>query len=81
MAPEVLDRYYSKECDIWSIGVTIYFFYSLNHPFKGSNLKELIQRIRNGKFIFKSLPEFPGLWKSSSPEMRDLIAKMLVVNP
>lgn len=73
MAPEVLNRIYSKECDIWSVGVTIYFLYSLSHPFKGSNLRDLMQKIRSGKFVFKSSSDFPGLWRNSSPEMRDLI--------
>lgn len=38
IAPEVINGIYSKECDIWSLGVTLYFMLSLTYPFNGQSM-------------------------------------------
>eukprot|EP00358_Blepharisma_japonicum_P006028 CAMPEP_0202943874 /NCGR_PEP_ID=MMETSP1395-20130829/4478_1 /ASSEMBLY_ACC=CAM_ASM_000871 /TAXON_ID=5961 /ORGANISM="Blepharisma japonicum, Strain Stock R1072" /LENGTH=353 /DNA_ID=CAMNT_0049641915 /DNA_START=224 /DNA_END=1281 /DNA_ORIENTATION=+ len=76
VAPEVLKGRYGKECDIWSLGVFMYFLLSGHHPFKGHDLKELFLHITKGEFSF---PEKP--WSKISKEARHLIQQMLNTNP
>jgi serine/threonine protein kinase len=33
MAPEVFDKKHGKECDIWSLGVTLYNLITAEYPF------------------------------------------------
>ena len=50
IAPEVIERNYGKECDIWSLGVVIYFMLSGQMPFEGRSSKELYRNIKRAKF-------------------------------
>ena len=47
VAPEVLDKCYGKECDVWSIGVITYVLLTGCPPFQAKSLPELFKRIRN----------------------------------
>lgn len=76
MAPEVLDGQYDSKCDTWSIGVLLYVFMSGYLPFQGENRNEVFSKIQNGKFHFKH-QEF----EVASPEVIDLIKKLLIVDP
>ncbi|KAK6618845.1 MAP kinase-activated protein kinase 2 [Polyplax serrata] len=81
VAPEVLGpEKYDKSCDIWSLGVIMYIllcgfppFYS-NHGLAIS--PGMKKRIRTGQFDFPS-PE----WQSVSQDAKDLIKKMLTIDP
>ena len=46
------DGFYDKKVDIWSLGVLTYKLLLGNIPFKGDNLKELIDFINDKNFIF-----------------------------
>lgn len=77
VAPEILQaRPYGKEVDIWSIGVITYILLCGYPPFHHDNQGMLFRKIKTGKFEFDS-----PYWDNVSGEAKDLIAKMLVVNP
>lgn len=76
MAPEIFDGSYNEKVDIWSVGVMLYYMLSGYFPFKNDNKKILIEKIKAGNFDISS-----GIWKKISPEAKDLISKLLHINP
>ncbi len=76
IAPEVIRGSYDEKCDIWSCGVLMYMMLSGLPPFYGANRKEVMAKISKGKFSFKS-----KIWTLISKEAKDLIEKMLTVDP
>jgi calcium-dependent protein kinase len=71
MAPEVLDGNYDTKVDIWSLGVLLYVFMSGYLPFQGDNRNDVFYKIQNAKYHFNDCSE----------EVKDLIRKMLVIDP
>jgi calcium/calmodulin-dependent protein kinase I len=77
VAPEILQaRPYGKEVDIWSIGVITYILLCGYPPFHDDNQGVLFRKIKTGRFEFDS-----PYWDNVSTEAKDLISKMLVLNP
>lgn len=76
LAPEVYLGSYGKECDVWSLGVVLYFLLSGKQPFKGNNVTELLSNVLKGTYNFNDQK-----WKNISAEAKDLISKLLVVDP
>jgi calcium-dependent protein kinase len=76
MAPEVLNRDYDSQADLWSIGVISYMLLSSSMPFDGINRAEVIKKIRIGKYSFAS-----PRWKKVSVESRRFISALLVKDP
>lgn len=72
MAPEVIDGKYQERCDIWSLGVVLYMLVSGTLPFNGTSKPEVYGKIRRG--VYKQP-------KNCSESCRDLLKKMLTVNP
>jgi len=50
MAPEVVDGKYSKACDLWAIGVTLYYLLFGKFPFDGPTIDAVFSKIRKGTF-------------------------------
>ena len=71
IAPEVLSGTYGHECDIWSLGVTLYQLLSGEMPFDGSGQPEVFGKIKKGKF---KMPE------RLSSDCQNLIRQMLTVD-
>ena len=76
IAPEVIDGNYDEKCDIWASGVLMYMMLSGLPPFYGSNRKEVMAKIKKGKFSFKS-----KIWSLITQEAKDLIELMLTYDP
>ena len=76
IAPEVLKKKYNRECDLWSAGVILYMFIVGHAPFDGKNDKEILERIKYGKYLKNE-----ERWLNASKEVKDLIQKLLVLEP
>lgn len=75
IAPEVLNKNYDEKCDIWSCGVIMYILLCGYPPFNGKNDDAIFEKIKTGKF------EFPKEdWNKISPEAKELIKQMLVLD-
>jgi calcium-dependent protein kinase len=76
VAPEVIKGTYGKECDIWSLGVVMYFILSGTQPFKSGKIENLFVRILSGDYDFAGKE-----WESVSHQAQSVIIKMLKVDP
>lgn len=78
IAPEIINRNCNdlRQCDVWSIGIILFFFAVGYHPFSGSKKEEILSNIINGKLEFEE-----EYWKDKSEELRDLITRLLEFEP
>jgi len=77
VAPEILMRKgYDQQSDMWSVGCIIYLLLSGNLPFMGRSQKELFRKIVAGKFDFEE-----DEWLDISDDAKDLVRRLLVLNP
>ncbi|XP_027940744.1 calcium-dependent protein kinase 2-like [Vigna unguiculata] len=76
VAPEVLNRSYGKEADIWSAGVMLYILLSGVPPFWAETEKGIFDSILKGHIDFESNP-----WPNISSSAKDLVRKMLTKDP
>jgi calcium-dependent protein kinase len=76
IAPEILNgEEYDYSCDIWSLGVLMYYLLCGNKPFKGNTEEEIYKSIKTKDLKFKD-----KVWEKISDEAKNLIKSMLVKN-
>ena len=77
VAPEVLNgQGYDALVDCWSLGVILYVMLCGFPPFYDEDEELLFKKIKSGKF------EFPSpYWDNVSDRAKDLITKLLRINP
>lgn len=76
VAPEVLNRKYSQEADIWSCGVILYILLSGVPPFFGKTEHEIFESVTKSPINFTNDP-----WPKVSDHAKDCVRRMLVRNP
>jgi calcium/calmodulin-dependent protein kinase I len=77
VAPEILEGVaYDTKSDMWSLGVIIYIILGGYPPFIEQNQRELFRKIRRGQYEFHE-----EYWGSVSADAKDLISKLLMVDP
>jgi serine/threonine protein kinase len=75
LAPEILEKIYSTQSDVWAVGVTMHVLLSGEYPYWGESHKELYNRIKEGKLEFDN-----EVWANVSPDAKDLLKKLLCVD-
>lgn len=84
VAPEVLTWYdddengtpYGKGSDLWSLGVLLYVILSGCSPFSADEEEQLLKQVAEAKYEF-----YENEWKDKTDSCKDLIRKLLVVDP
>lgn len=73
-SPEIVTgkTYHGGPSDIWSCGVILFALLTGHLPFDDDNIRKLLLKVQAGRF---SMPA------ALSPEAKDIISKMLVVDP
>jgi serine/threonine protein kinase len=77
VAPEILYGVpYGVKADMWSLGVITYILLGGYPPFIEQNQRELFKKIKRGEYEFHA-----EYWRNISPEAKNLITKLLTVDP
>ncbi|MBA0698117.1 hypothetical protein Golax_002621 [Gossypium laxum] len=76
VAPEVLQKHYGPEADVWTAGVILYILLSGIPPFWGETQQGIFDAVLKGFIDFDSEP-----WPLISDSAKDLIRKMLCSQP
>lgn len=73
-SPEIVmgRPYHGGPSDVWSCGIVLFALLTGHLPFNDDNIKKLLLKVQSGKYQMPS---------SLSPEARDLISKILVIDP
>ena len=77
VAPEVLLGCHSKECDVWSLGVMLFYLLAGKPPFKGRDDDDTFDQILNKEVNFEPLRHAV----SSPKEVVSLLSGMLAKDP
>eukprot|EP00928_Gymnodinium_smaydae_P087940 TRINITY_DN72111_c0_g1_i1.p1 TRINITY_DN72111_c0_g1~~TRINITY_DN72111_c0_g1_i1.p1 ORF type:complete len:536 (-),score=99.57 TRINITY_DN72111_c0_g1_i1:117-1724(-) len=75
VAPEVLKKSYTSQCDVWSLGVITFILLSGYMPFSGPEAVQM-KNIQAGAYVMK-----PAKWDAISENAREFVKALLEVNP
>lgn len=75
MAPEVLKGKYTKQADMWSIGVIAFMLLSSQMPFYGRKRKHIVEQIMKGHYQYRG-----RRWKRISDQAKAFCDELLVVD-
>lgn len=74
VSPEVVNRDgVGLPHDMWSVGIITYVLLSGSNPFRGSNDRETLTNIQEGRWEFRET-----IWQYISPEAKDFITRLIV---
>merc|ERR1719321_1458133 len=76
IAPEVLDKSYTSQCDLWSMGVVVFVLLSGYFPFQAGDQRELLNLIRKGNYTM-----YEQEWAPVSIQARHFVQNLLVFAP
>jgi calcium-dependent protein kinase len=76
MAPEVLKGSYTKQADVWSVGVIAYMLLSSQMPFYGRKRQHIVEQILGGKYDFRG-----RRWRKIGEPAKDFVRDLLVIDP
>ena len=75
-APEVFQRSYGVEADLWSVGVLLYQLITGHNPWFES-LKGVSPSVVQEKVLGEDVPYLDEDWEAISPELQDLVQRLL----
>jgi len=75
VAPEVLGKNYTSQCDLWSLGVTVFIVLFGYMPFSGSEDRQ-VRAIKEGRYTVKK-----DVWARVSQKAQDFVTQLLILNP
>lgn len=67
---------YGRECDLWSCGVILFILLGGYPPFYDDSEPNLFRKIRKGEYDMDD-----PVWNDVSESAKDMISKLLVVDP
>jgi calcium/calmodulin-dependent protein kinase I len=76
MIDQIFDEPSGKSVDMWSFGIILYILLGGYPPFYDTNNQTLYRKILKGAYQFHT-----EYWKEVSEQAKDLISKLLVLDP
>lgn len=76
IAPEVLNKAYTSQADLWSVGVIAFMILTSSKPFDGASMKDVIRAILSCNYSFSS-----SRWDVNSLQSKAFVKALLVKDP